>query len=213
MMKRIALFALPLAIALSAAPAQATTWTLDADHSTVGFSVKHMMVSDTKGAFDTYTGTIEVDDKDVTKSTVNVEIDAASINTKNKKRDDHLRSPEFFDTAKFPKVTFKSTKVEKAKDGGLTVTGNLTMHGVTKPVTLAVAPISAELKDPWGNIHAGTTATAKINREDFGLKWNAAIENGGVVVGKEVTIELQVELLKKVPAAAAPAAAAPATKK
>ena len=143
MMKRIALFALPLAIAFSATPAAATTWKLDDSHSTVGFSVKHMMVSDTKGAFDTYTGTIEVDDKDVTRSTVNVELDTASINTKNKKRDEHLRSPEFFDAAKFPKITFKSTKVAKAKGGGLAVTGDLTMHGVTKPVTLAVAPISA----------------------------------------------------------------------
>ncbi len=201
MMKRIATFALPLALALGALPATATSWTLDADHSTVGFGVEHMMVSTTKGWFDTYTGAIEVDDKDVTKSTVNVEIDTASINTKSKKRDEHLRSPDFFDAAKFPKITFKSTKVEKAKDGGLNVTGNLTMHGVTKAVTLAVAPISAELKDPWGNIHAGTTATAKINREDFGLKWNAALESGGVIVGKEVTIELQIELLKKVPAA------------
>lgn len=200
---RTALFAVVAAVAL---PAQASSWTLDQDHSTVGFSVEHMMVTDQKGAFDTFTGTVEVDDKDVTKSVVNVEIDAASINTKSKKRDEHLRSPEFFDVAKYPKLTFKSTKVEKAKDGGLLVTGNLTMHGVTKPVTLTVAPISKELKDPWGNIHAGTTATAKINREDFGLKWNSAIEGGGVLVGKEVTIELQVELLKKVDApAAAPA--------
>ena len=205
MLKSLVRFALPAAIAFAALPAQATTWTLDPDHSTVGFSVSHMTVTNQKGAFDTFSGTVEVDDKDVTKSKVNVDIDAASINTKNKKRDDHLRSPEFFDTAKFPKLTFKSTKVEKAKDGGLLVTGDLTIHGVTKPTVLTVAPISAELKDPWGNIHAGTTATAKINREDFGLKWNAALESGGVVVGKEVTIELQVELLKKVDAPAAPA--------
>ena len=209
MLKRLAVLALPAAIAL-AVPAKASTWTVDPDHTTVGFSVRHMMVTDQKGAFDTFTGTINLDDKDITKSTVTVDIDAASINTKSKKRDDHLRSPEFFDVAKFPKVTFASTKVEKAKDGGLLVSGNLTIHGVTKPVTLTVAPLGAELKDPWGNIHSGTTATAKINREDFGLAWNAAIEKGGVVVGKEVTIELQIELIKKVDA---PAAAAPAAKK
>ena len=171
-----------------------------------------MMVTEQKGAFDTFTGTIELDDKDLTKSTVNVTIDAASINTKSKKRDDHLRSPDFFDVAQFPKLTFTSTKVEKAKDGGYTVTGNLALHGVTKPVTLTVAPLSDGLKDPWGNIHRGTTAVAKINREDFGLKWNAAIEKGGVVVGKDVTIELQIELLPA-PAAAPAAPAAPATKK
>ena len=202
MLKSLVRAALPAAIVFAALPAQASSWTLDADHTTVGFSVKHMMVSNQKGAFDSFTGTVEVDDKDVTKSTVNVEIDAASINTKSKKRDDHLRSPEFFDVATFPKLTFKSTKVEKAKDGGLRVTGNLTIHGVTKSTVLTVAPISAELKDPWGNIHAGTTATAVINREEFGLKWNAALESGGVVVGKDVTIELQIELIKKVDAPA-----------
>jgi polyisoprenoid-binding protein YceI len=212
MLKRLSSLALPLALALAAGPAAASSWVLDADHTTVGFSVRHMMVTEQKGAFDTFTGAIELDDKDLTKSTVNVTIDAASINTKSKKRDDHLRSPDFFDVAQFPKLTFTSTKVEKAKDGGYTVTGNLSLHGVTKPVTLTMAPLSDGLKDPWGNIHRGTTAVAKINREDFGLKWNAAIEKGGVVVGKDVTIELQIELLPA-PAAAPAAPAAPATKK
>jgi polyisoprenoid-binding protein YceI len=196
MLRRLSSLALAAAFAV-AGPAAASTWVLDAEHSTVGFAVKHMMVTDQKGAFDTFSGTIELDDKDITKSTVNVTIDPASVNTKNKKRDDHLRSPDFFDAAKFPKMTFVSTKVEKAKDGGLLVTGNLTIRDVTKPVTLTVAPLSDEFKDPWGGSHRGTTATATVNREEFGLTWNKALEKGGFVVGKDVKIELQVELLPK----------------
>ncbi len=196
MLRRLSSLALAAAFAV-AGPAAASTWVLDAEHSTVGFAVKHMMVTDQKGAFDTFSGTIELDDKDITKSTVNVTIDPASVNTKNKKRDDHLRSPDFFDATKFPKMTFVSTKVEKAKDGGLLVTGNLTIRDVTKPVTLTVAPLSDEFKDPWGGSHRGTTATATVNREEFGLTWNKALEKGGFVVGKDVKIELQVELLPK----------------
>ncbi len=195
---RSLLSGLGLAVAAAlATPAAASSWTLDSEHSTVGFAVRHMMVTDQKGAFDTFKGEIEIDDKDITKSKVKVEIDASSINTKSKKRDDHLKSPDFFDTAKFPTITFTSTKVEAVKGGGLKVTGDLSMHGVTKSVTLDVAPLSAELKDPWGGLHRGTTATATLNREDFGLAWNKAIESGGVVVGKDVKIELQLELTPK----------------
>lgn len=193
----------PVALSFGLAlPAAATTWQLDDAHSTVGFSVKHMMVTEQKGAFDKFTGTIQLDDKDVTKSVVNVEIDVASINTKNQKRDDHLRGAEFFDATKFPKITFKSTKIEKA-GAGYKVTGDLTMHGVTKPVVLDVAPLSDEFKDPWGNIHRGTSATAKVARKDFGLTWNATLEKGGVVVGEDVSIDLQIELVP--PPAPAPA--------
>jgi polyisoprenoid-binding protein YceI len=189
-----------LALALSplvAAGAQASTWTLDADHTTVGFSVRHMMVTDVKGAFDKVSGTVELDDKDAAKSKIDVEIDAASINTRNQKRDDHLRSPDFFDVAKFAKITFKSTKIELAKDGSMKITGDLTMHGVTKPVTLQAAKLSDEYKDPWGGTHRGTTATAKLNRKDFGLEWNKTLEKGGVLVGEEIAIELQIELMPK----------------
>ena len=126
-----------LALALAAAGnAHASSWTLDPDHSTVGFAVKHMMVTDVKGTFDKFTGTVELDDKDPTKSKVEVEIDVSSVNTRNAKRDEHLRSPEFFDISKAPKMSFKSTKIEAAKDGSLTITGELSMHGVTKPVAL-----------------------------------------------------------------------------
>jgi polyisoprenoid-binding protein YceI len=177
--------------------AHASAWVLDGDHTTVGFAVKHMMVTDVKGTFDKVSGTVEIDEKDPSKSKVEVEIDAASVNTRNAKRDEHLRSPDFFDTAKHAKLTFKSTKVEIAKDGSMKITGDLTLHGVTKSVTLAAAPLSAEVKDPWGGTHRGTTATTKINRKDFGLAWNKALETGGVVVGEDVLIELQVELLPK----------------
>ena len=188
-----------LALALSplvAAGAQASTWTLDADHTTVGFSVRHMMVTDVKGAFDKVSGTVELDDKDAAKSKIDVEIDAASINTRNQKRDDHLRSPDFFDVAKFAKITFKSTKIELAKDGSMKITGDLTMHGVTKPVTLQAAKLSDEYKDPWGGTHRGTTATAKLNRKDFGLEWNVALETGGVLVGDKVKINLDIQAVK-----------------
>jgi polyisoprenoid-binding protein YceI len=191
--------ALALALALATGGvAHASSWVLDPDHSTVGFSVKHMMVTDVKGTFDKFTGTVEIDEKDPTKSRVEVEIDVASVNTRNAKRDEHLRAGDFFDVAKQPKMTFKSTKVEIAKDGSMKITGDLTMRGVTKPVTLTAAPLSAEVKDPWGGIHRGTTATAKLNRNDFGVAWQKALEKAaGVVVGDEVTIELQVELLPK----------------
>lgn len=201
-MLRSSALALALASFVGGA-AHASSWVLDPDHTTIGFSVKHMMVSDVKGAFDKFTGSVEIDDKDPSKSLVNVEIDVASINTRNAKRDEHLKSPDFFDAAKNAKMTFKSTKVDVAKDGSMTITGDLTMHGVTKSVTLASAPLSAAIKDPWGGTHRGTTATAKINRKDFGLTWNKALESGGVIVGEDVTIELQIELLPK-PAEAAP---------
>lgn len=178
--------------------AHASSWVLDPDHSTIGFAVRHMMVTDVKGSFDKFTGTVEVDEKHPEKSVINVEIEVASVNTRNGKRDDHLKSADFFDVAKNPKMSFKSTKIEVAKDGSMKITGDLSMHGVTKPVTLSSAPLSAEFKDPWGGTHRGTTATAKINRKDFGLEWNKPLEKGaGLLIGDEVMIELQIELLPK----------------
>src|SRR6185369_6694985 len=175
----------------------ASTWTIDPDHSNVGFKVRHMMVSSVKGSFDKHTGIVDINDKDITKSTVEVSIDTASINTNVQKRDEHLRSADFFDAAKYPAMTFKSKKVAKAGKDKLKVTGDLTLHGVTKQVVLDVDAISNESKDPWGNIRRGTTATTKINRKDFGLVWNAALETGGVAVGEEVTITLEIEMIKK----------------
>jgi polyisoprenoid-binding protein YceI len=181
----------------TSASAFGSDWDIDAGHSHVGFAVRHMMVSTVHGTFDKYTGSLAVDDADIAKSKAHFEIDASSINTDNPKRDEHLRSPDFFDVAHYPKIVFDSTRVDKRGAGELTVLGNLTIRNVTKPVTFSVSGLTGEVKDPWGGIRRGASAQAKINRKDFGLTWNKALEAGGVVVGDEVTIELEVELTKK----------------
>jgi len=175
----------------------ASTWTIDPDHSNVGFKVRHLMVSNVKGNFEKHTGVVEINDKDITKSKVEVSIDTNSINTNVQKRDEHLRSADFFDAAKYPAMTFVSKKVAKAGKDKLKVTGDLTLHGITKQVVLDVESPTKESKDPWGNIRKGATATTKINRKDFGLVWNAALETGGVAVGEEITITLEIEMIKK----------------
>ncbi len=190
----------------------AAEYVIDSAHSAAQFSVKHMMVSNVRGAFSKVTGTANIDEKDMTRSTVEAVIDATTVNTNEPKRDEHLRSADFFDTAKYPTITFKSTKVEKAGEN-FKVTGNLTMHGVTKPVVLDVEGFTTEAKDPWGNTKRGGTATTKINRKDFGLGWNSVLETGGVAVGEEVAITLDLELNKKqAPAAPTAKPAAPAKK-
>jgi len=175
----------------------ASTWTIDPEHSNVGFKVRHLMVSNVKGSFEKHTGTVEIDDKDITKSKVEVIIDTNSINTNVQKRDEHLRNADFFDVAKYPTMTFVSKKVATAGKDKLKVTGDLTLHGVTKQVVLDVEGPTKESKDPWGNIRKGATATTKINRKDFGLVWNKALETGGVAVGEEITITLEIEMIKK----------------
>lgn len=196
-MKRIiASISTIVALALPAF-AFASTWTIDPDHSNIGFKVRHLMVSNVRGSFDKHSGTVEIDDKDITRSKVNISIDTNSINTNVQKRDEHLRSADFFDVAKYPTMTFVSKKVAKAGKDKLKVTGDLTLHGVTKQVVLDVVGPTKESKDPWGNIRKGATATTKINRKDFGLVWNAALETGGVTVGDEVTITLEIEMIKK----------------
>ncbi|TLU50829.1 MAG: YceI family protein, partial [Chlorobium sp.] len=151
------------------------------------------------GNFNKYTGVVDLNDKDITKSNVNVSIDAASINTNVQKRDEHLRSADFFDVAKYPTLTFVSKKWARAAKGALKVTGDLTIHGVTREVMLNVAPFSKESKDPWGNFRRGTSATTTINRKDYGLVWNQALETGGVAVGEDVNISLEVEMVKSQP--------------
>jgi polyisoprenoid-binding protein YceI len=175
----------------------ATTWTIDPDHSNVGFKVRHLMISNVKGNFEKHTGVLEINDKDIAKSKVEVSIDTNSINTNVQKRDEHLRSADFFDVAKYPAMTFVSKKVAKAGKDKLKVTGDLTLHGITKQVVLDVEGPTKESKDPWGNIRKGATAITKINRKDFGLVWNAALETGGVAVGEEITITLEIEMIKK----------------
>lgn len=185
-------------LAALSSPARAATWEIDAAHSNVGFVVKHLVIAKVRGNFKAYAGKVVVDEKDPSKSSVIVTIDAASIDTDNTKRDDHLRGADFFDVAKWKEITFKSTAVEKLSDGKLKITGDLTMHGVTRPVVLDAEGPSAELKDPGGNPHIAFSATTTIKRADFGLTWNRAIE-GGSVVGEDVKIELDLELFHKKP--------------
>ncbi|HXN40769.1 MAG TPA: YceI family protein [Myxococcaceae bacterium] len=175
----------------------ASTWEIDSAHSEAVFAVKHMMVSTVRGKLGKVSGTVQIDDKDVTKSTVEAAVDVNGIDTGEPSRDNHLKSPDFFDVAKYPTITFKSTRIKKGAGNQLMVTGDLTMHGVTKPVTLAVTYSPTEAKDPQGHIKRGASATARVNRKDFGLNWNKALETGGVIVGDNIDITLDVELTKK----------------
>jgi len=179
--------------------AAASTWKIDAAHSDVGFKVRHLMVSNVKGSFTRYTGIVDLNDTDITKSKVDVTIEANSINTNEPKRDEHLRGADFFDASKYPSITFVSRKWSAAADGALKVAGKLTMHGVTRDVVLNVEPFSKEVKDPWGNTRRGTSAGTVINRRDFGLSWSKSLETGGVMVGDEVAIQLEIEMIRVQP--------------
>jgi polyisoprenoid-binding protein YceI len=181
---------------LAAGSASAAEWQIDGSHSTVGFSVKHMMVSNVKGNFEKVSGTVSIDDANIAASKVEVAIDAASINTRTEKRDQHLRSPDFFDAARYPQLTFKSTRVERAGRGKYKVTGDLTIRGTTRPVVLLVSSLSPATKSPFGTVVRGVSATGKINRKDFGLTWNKALETGGVVVGEDVELQIDAELVQ-----------------
>jgi polyisoprenoid-binding protein YceI len=182
---------------LAPALALASTWDIDPAHSTVEFSVRHMMVTTVKGQFQKVKGTVELDEKDASKSSVEMSMETASIDTREQKRDAHLKSADFFDAAKFPALTFKSTKVEKAGKGKLKVTGDLTMHGVTKPVVLMVEGPSASIKDPFGRTVRGVMATGKLDRKDWGMTWNKALDSGGMVVSDEVKLEINAELAER----------------
>ena len=173
-----------------------TTYTIDPAHSGAHFTVRHMMITNVRGAFRNIKGTVVYDTENPANSTVEAEIDAASIDTREAQRDAHLRSADFLDVEKFPAITFRSTKVEQAGDGEWKVAGDLTIHGVTRPVVLNVEGPAPEGKDPWGNLRSGASATTKIKRSDFGLTWNAALETGGFLVGDELKIELELALLR-----------------
>jgi polyisoprenoid-binding protein YceI len=177
-------------------PAALTTWKIDPAHSAAEFKVKHMMISNVRGKFSGLSGLLSLNEADLTASSVEASIDVATISTGDPQRDGHLKSADFFDTEKFPTFTFKSVAVHQDAPGEVAVTGELTMHGVTRTATFAVEGPSAPAKDPWGNIRVGLSATAKINRKDFGLTWNSALETGGVLVGEEVTITLDVQFIK-----------------
>jgi polyisoprenoid-binding protein YceI len=177
--------------------AATTTWQIDPAHTAAQFSVKHLAISTVRGGFSNVKGTVILDDADVNKSSVDVTIDVSTVDTRTPDRDKDLKSDKFFDVAKYPTMTFKSTKVEQAGAGKLKVTGDLTIRGTTKSVVLDVDGPTAPVKDPWGNQRSAVTATTKINRQDFGVKWNATMDNGGVVVGDEVSITIDAEMVQK----------------
>jgi polyisoprenoid-binding protein YceI len=173
-----------------------TTWKIDPAHSAAEFKVKHMMISNVKGTFTGISGTLTEHAVDASLSSVEASVDVATLSTSDAQRDGHLKSADFFDAEKYPALTFKSTLVTRKGEGEYAVTGDLTVHGVTRPVTFAVEGPSAPGKDPWGNTRIGLSATTKINRKDFGLVWNSALETGGVLVGEEVAITLDVQFIK-----------------
>jgi polyisoprenoid-binding protein YceI len=176
--------------------ANPSTWNIDPVHSAAEFKVKHMMISNVKGKFTGLAGVLNLDEADLTKSSIEASIPINTITTGEDQRDGHLKSADFFDVEKFPAMTFKSSKVTPASGGEFTVTGDLTLHGVSKAVTFVVEGLSQPAKDPWGNLRIGLSATAKINRKDFGLTWNSALETGGVLVGEDIAITLDVEFIK-----------------
>jgi len=195
--RKFAVAAVLTAAAAWQAAAATTTWKIDPAHTAAQFAVKHLMISTVRGEFKGVTGTVTWDDQDVTKSKVDVTIDAKTVNTGEEARDKDLKSEKFFDAEKFPTITFTSKKVEAAGAGKLKVTGDLTIHGVTKEVVLEVEGPTAPVKDPWGNTRVAASATTKVNRQDYGVKWNANMDGGGVVVGDTVNITIDMEMIKQ----------------
>jgi polyisoprenoid-binding protein YceI len=173
-----------------------TAWNIDPAHSVAEFKVKHMMISNVKGQFAKVSGVLTLDESDLTNSRVEALIEAASLETRDAQRDTHLKSADFFDAEKFPTLTFKSMRISQVRDGELAVEGNLTIRGVTRKVLFSVEGPTPPAKDPWGNTRVAVSATTKINRKDFGLTWNATLETGGILVGDEVTITLDVQFIK-----------------
>jgi polyisoprenoid-binding protein YceI len=178
-------------------PAATTTWQIDPAHTAAGFSVKHMMIATVRGQFKGVTGTVNWDDQDLSNSIVDVTIDANTVDTGEPKRDTDLKSANFLDVAHYPAITFKSTKIERISAAKLRVAGNLTIHGITKPVVLDVEGPSGAIKDPYGNTRVALNATTTVNRMDYGVKWNAKMDGGGIVVGDDVNINIDLEMIKK----------------
>jgi polyisoprenoid-binding protein YceI len=183
----------------AAAPAASSTWDIDTAHANAGFRVRHLMVSHVRGHLGPVTGTVFIDEQDVSRSRVDVSIDARGLDSREPKRDEHLRSADFLDVANHPTVTFRSTRVEAPAGaaGDLRVTGDLTIRGVTRPVTLDVEALPPAIKDPWGNARRGVSARARISRKEWNLSWNMVIEAGGVAVGDEIAIEIDAEIVAR----------------
>jgi polyisoprenoid-binding protein YceI len=198
--KFFATAALTALTVLAALPLHAETFAIDAAHSEVGFQIRHF-VSQTRGRFNEFSGTVDMDPKNLPASSVDFKIKAASIDTNQADRDKHLRSPEFFDVEKFPEITFKSKSIKATGKDTYDVTGTLTMHGVSKDITLPVTYLG-QVKDPRGNIHAGFSTGITLNRKDYGIVWNQALDGGGVVLGEDVKINIDLETIKKAAAKA-----------
>ena len=173
-----------------------TTWNLDPAHSVAEFKVKHMMISNVKGRFAKVSGSLRLSESDPANSEIDATIDASSIETGDAQRDAHLKSADFFDVAKFPTLSFRSSQIRFIREGELQLEGDLTIRGVTRKVLFSVEGPTPPAKDPWGNTRLAVSTTARINRKDFGLNWNAALESGGILVGNEVTITLDVQFVK-----------------
>jgi polyisoprenoid-binding protein YceI len=202
MKKHLAILAVLAGIALidcTTGLATTSTWKIDPRHSAAQFAVRHMAISTVRGAFSNVNGTLQLDEQDITKSTVDVTIEVTTVDTREPARDKDLRSDHFFDVEHFPTMTFKSKKVDQVAPGKLKVTGELTIRGTTKEVVLDVEGPTPPVKDTWGNQRAAVNATTKINRQDFGVKWNATLDNGGMVVADEVSINIDAEMTKQVP--------------
>jgi len=176
--------------------APAATFQIDPAHTSAEFAVRHLMVSKVRGQLGKVTGTVDVDEADPTKSSVEATIDVTGINTREPKRDEHLKSPDFFDVTKYPTITFKSKKITKLADGRFQMTGDLTIHGVTKEVALDVEGSPIPFKDPMGHMKLGGSATTRLNRKDFGILWNKSLDGGGVVVSDDVDVTIDIELVK-----------------
>lgn len=185
-----------LSLAALALPALAADYGIDSAHSAAQFSVRHLMVSNVRGEFSKVAGKVVYDEAQPTATTIEASVDVSTVSTRETQRDTHLKSPDFFDAAKYPAFTFKSSGVKKTAQG-LDVAGELTIHGVSKPVVLHVSGITKEIKDPFGLMRRGATATTVINRKEFGMTWNKNLDGGGVVVGDEVTITLDIEVTRK----------------
>ncbi len=192
-----AALAVSTAVLLALSPAaQTSTWNIDPAHSSAQFTVRHLGISNVSGAFTKVSGSVTLDDKNITQSQVNATIDAASIDTRQPDRDKDLRSPNFLDVEKYPTLEFKSKRIVKSGNK-LQLVGDLTLHGTTREVTLDVDGPTPELADPWGNLRRGFSATTTINRKDYGVVWNNTLKTGEAVVGDNVKIQLDIELVKK----------------
>jgi polyisoprenoid-binding protein YceI len=193
-MRRLLLVPVLLAVP---AIAVASTWTIDPAHTSAEFAVRHLMVSTVRGHMGRVSGTVTVDDADPTRSIVEATIDATGIDTREPKRDDHLRGPDFLDTAKYPTITFKSKQIQRVDDTHYKITGDLTMHGVTREIVLDAEGSPTPMKDPFGNTKLGGVVKTRLNRQDFGIAWSKALDGGGVVVGDDVDVTIDVELTKQ----------------